>query len=134
MPALATTTANNVLSLLTKGTAFTTPTAPIKMRLMSAMGVDAATAGTEVVGGSYVAGGQTLSTAMGTASGGSISNSVAAITFAGMPAGNVAGVEVWDSAGTPVRFWYSTLMGGTKTLGAGDTLSFPASSITFTLG
>jgi len=131
MPALETTTANKLLDLLTKGTAFTLTT-PIKMRLYSVAGSAGAT-GTEVTGGSYPAGGVTVSTAMGTSGSGSITNSGSAVTYAGLPAGNVAAVEVWDSTGTPVRLWYQALSGGTKTLGAGDTLTFATSSITFTM-
>jgi hypothetical protein len=130
MPAFENATANKILDLTTKGTAFTTPTTPIRMRLMSANGT-ATAAGTEVTGGSYTP--QTIGTAMGTSASGSITNSAGALTYTGLPAGNVAGVEVWDSAGTPLRFWFQALSGGTKTLGAGDTLTFATSSITFTL-
>src|SRR5690606_39806582 len=61
----------------------------------------ASAAGTEVAGGTYER--QTLTVAA--PSGGATSNA-AEIVFAGMPACTVVGVEVWDSADTPVRFWF----------------------------
>lgn len=129
MAALDTATANGILTQLTKVTTWTVTTST-KLRLYSVAG-SAGSSGTEVTGGSYTS--QTLSSAMGTASAGSITNSGGALTYTGMPAGNVAAVEVWDTNGTPVRLWFQALSGGTKTLGAGDTLTFATSSITFTL-
>jgi hypothetical protein len=49
-----------------------------------------------------------------------------------MPAITVNGIELWDSAGTPVRRWFGSLT-TPKTTGVGDTLTFPTSSITATL-
>jgi hypothetical protein len=49
-----------------------------------------------------------------------------------MPACTVGGIELWDSAGTPVRRWFG-LLSASKTLGAGDTISFAASAISIAL-
>lgn len=78
----------------------TAPTLPLTLALMTVIGSDAS-AGTEVVGGSYAR--QTLT--LTTAASGAMSNS-ADITFAGMPACTVVGFEIWDSAGTPFRWWW----------------------------
>ena len=121
---------NKVLDTTVKCAAFTTPTSPIKLRLMSTQG-DATSAGTESTGGSYPAGGVTTLAGFGTPAAGSVTNSASAFTFTGMPAGNVAGIELWDAS--PARFWQGVLTGGTKTLGAGDTLTFATSSITITM-
>jgi len=71
-----------------------------KMALMATLGTDSL-AGTEVAGGSYAR--QTTSS-LAAASGGSKSSS-AAITFLGLPATDVQGWSIWDSAGTN-RKWY----------------------------
>src|SRR5688500_3363875 len=82
------------------GQSATAPVLPLKMRLMTANGSDSA-AGTEVAGGTYTP--QTLSLA--TAAGGASSNDTV-VRFEGIPNPTVVtGVEIWDSAGSPVRWW-----------------------------
>jgi hypothetical protein len=91
----------------------------------------ATTAGTEVTGGSYAQFSIPASGAFwptGTPSTGSLTNSGGVATFTGMPAISVYGIEIWDNTGTPVRKWFGSLI-ASKTLGAGDTITFPASSI-----
>lgn len=111
---------------------YTAPTAPLMLRLMTALG-DATTAGTEVsnAGGSTYAA-QSLASALGTASAGSITNSAGSVVFTNMPATTVNGVSIWDSAGTAIRLWFGALTTA-KTTGLGDTLSFGTSTITATL-
>jgi hypothetical protein len=104
----------------------TRPTAPLRVALVTANGSDAS-AGTEVTGGSYAR--KNLSTAA--AVNGATSNS-ADLVWTGMPAATVVGVEVWDSAGTPVRLWYGPLA-ASRTVLAGDELRIPAGSLTFSL-
>jgi hypothetical protein len=123
--ALTNTAENRALDWL-MGTATTAPTMPLKVALVTANGDDA-TAGTEVTGGSYTR--KTLTVAASVA--GSTSNS-ADLVFSGMPAATVVGVEVWDSAGTPVRWWYGPLS-VSRTVIAGDDLRLTAGSLTFTL-
>jgi hypothetical protein len=100
----------------------TRPTTPLKVALVTANGDDA-TAGTEVTGGSYAR--QTLTVAAAT--GGATSNS-ADIVFSGMPAATVVGVEVWDTAGTPVRLWYGPLT-ASRTVSAGDDFKLAAGEL-----
>jgi hypothetical protein len=121
--------ANALLNSSLKGTAYTAPTTPVNLRLISGGTSNATTAGTEVSGSGYAA--QRLDTNLGSASAGSITNT-GAITYSNMPAVTTQGVEVWDSAGTPVRRWFGALT-TSKTTALGDTLSFAASSITATL-
>lgn len=104
------------------GLTSTAPTTPLKLALVTANGTDSA-AGTEVTGGSYAR--QTL--AVAAASGGATSNS-ADIVFAGMPAATVVGVEIWDSAGSPVRIWYGALT-ASRTVAAGDELRILAGEL-----
>lgn len=115
--------ANGLLASSLAGTAYTAPTTPIKLSLVTVIGTNAA-AGTEVTGGSYAR--QTI--AWGSASAGSIANS-GVITFSAMPAVTVVGIDIWDSAGTPIRRWWGAL-GANKVLGSGDTLSFAIGAIT----
>jgi len=48
-----------------------------------------------------------------------------------MPAATVVGWEIWDSAGTPVRWSYG-LFDASKTVAAGDDLKVAAGGWTFT--
>lgn len=118
--------ANRLLDASLAVAAFTAPTSPMKLALATSTGTNAA-AGTEVTGGSYAR--QTIT--FGSASGGSSSNTNA-ITFTAMPSATVTGVDVYDSNGTPRRAWAGALT-ASKTVAAGDSLSFAASSVTITL-
>jgi hypothetical protein len=117
-----TTTADNKLLDHINLVASYTPTTPLKLALVTANGSVSA-AGTEVTGGSYAR--QTITFAA--ASGGSASNSTD-ITFTSMPACTVVGLEVYDSAGTPVRLWWGALTSA-KTLASGDDIKFPSGNI-----
>lgn len=125
MDNLSNTAENRALDWL-MGNATTAPTTPLRVALVTANGSDTA-AGTEVTGGSYAR--KTLTTAA--AVNGATSNS-ADLVWTGMPAATVVGVEVWDSAGTPVRLWYGALA-ASRTVLAGDELRIPAGSLTFSL-
>jgi len=116
---------NQLLDALV-GTASYTVTTPIKLALVTANGSDSA-AGTEVTGGSYAR--QTI--AFDAASGGSIDNN-AAISFTGMPACTVVGIEIYDSAGSPKRLAYGPLT-ASRTVTSGDTVQFASSAITLSL-
>lgn len=117
---------NRSLDWLT-GNTVTAPVLPLKAALVTANGSDS-TAGTEVTGGTYAR--QTI--AFPAASGGTTSNG-ADVTFTGMPAATVVGVEIWDSAGTPVRWWHGALT-TSKTLQAGDELKLAAGDVDLTFG
>jgi len=116
---------NQLLDALV-GTAAYTVTGPIKLALVTANGNDAS-AGTEVTGGSYAR--QTIT--FGAAASGSISNS-ASISFTGMPAVTVVGIEIYDSAGSPKRLAYGALT-ASRTVTVGDTVQFASSAITLSL-
>lgn len=116
---------NQLLDALVGTTSYTV-TGTIKLRLMTANGNDAS-AGTEVTGGSYVA--QTI--AFSSAASGSIANS-ASISFAGMPAATVVGIEIYDSAGSPKRLAYGALT-TSRVVTVGDTVQFASSAITLSL-
>jgi hypothetical protein len=116
---------NQLLDALV-GTSTYSITGATKLRLMTANGNDAS-AGTEVTGGSYAS--QTI--AFDAAASGSISNN-ASISFTGMPAVTVVGIEIYDSAGSPKRLAYGALT-ASRTVTAGDTVQFASSAITLSL-
>lgn len=116
---------NQLLDALVGTTAYTM-TGPVKLALVTTNGDDA-TAGTEVTGGSYAR--QTIT--FSAASSGQIANN-ASISFTGMPAVTVVGIELYDSAVTPKRLAYGALT-ASRTITAGDTVQFASSAITLSL-
>lgn len=118
---------NRLLDASFGKTAFVAPTTPMKLALVTVIGTDSA-AGTEVTGGSYAR--QDLE--MNAAGSKQIVNTNTE-TFTNMPGVTVVGVDIYDSAGTPRRAWYGPLT-TSRTLTAGDSLSFAASAIVASLG
>lgn len=123
---LTATAENLALDWLTGVGTPTRPTTPLKVALVTTLGTDTA-AGTEVTGGTYTR--QDLTVAAGV--NGATANA-ADIIFTGMPATTVVGVEVWDSATTPVRLWYGPLT-TERTTAAGDDSRFLAGDLTLAL-
>lgn len=123
------TEANNQLNAEMGLSSYTATVTPIKGRLMTAMGADAATNGTEVAnsgGSTYTP--QTV--ALAAVANGQTSNN-ATITWANLPACTVVGIELWDSAGTPKRKRYGTLQ-APKTVAAGDSLTMVSGALVLT--
>jgi hypothetical protein len=116
------------------GSAFTV-TPPFHLRLYTTPGTETAS-GTENTSSNspgYAALGSSLGTsAFGTFTSGASTN-VNAVTWTatGTWTAGVAGIEIWDTAGTPVRYLWgplSTAIGANVVI-SGDTVSFAASSI-----
>lgn len=121
-------TANGLANASMGGTAFSL-TAPCKVALDTTAPSSTA-AGTEVAGGSYARQSITTVTAATGATAGSNGN---ALTYTNMPAvtsPSIGWVDVFDSAGTPVRQWYGTLTAA-KTTNAGDTFTINIGALTF---
>jgi hypothetical protein len=113
--------------------AYTAPTTPIKVRLMTVNGTST-TAGTEVTGGSYAS--QTVTWNAPTTATPSVITNNGALTYLNMPAvggSGVVGIEVWDSAATPIRRWFGALTAA-KTINAGDTFSIADTALAVSLG
>lgn len=119
---LPTAIANKIIDHTNAVAAFTEPTAPLKARLYTVAG-SASAPGTEVTGGSYAP----QSITMGSAASGTAANT-GTVTFSGMPACTVVAVEIWDSAGSPVRLWWGTLA-ASKTLSSGDSFQFDVGAL-----
>lgn len=107
----------------------TRPTTPLKCALVTANGSDSA-AGTEVVAGGNAYARQNVT--FSAASSGATSNT-AQLEWLNMPAVTVVGVEVWDSAGTPVRLWHGALA-SSKVVNAGDPFRIAAGDLDLSLG
>lgn len=105
------------------------PTTPMLLRLYSVIGSVSAT-GTEDTGGSYAA--QNLTTALGTEANGTVTNT-SAVTYTSMPAITTVAAEIHDSTTTPGRRCAWGALTANKTTAAGDTLTFAASSIVFSI-
>lgn len=115
---------------LNGGAALTAPTTPLHLRLMTAVGSNTAN-GTELTGTGYTAGGATMgTTAFGANTTGvsSNSNSISWTNSGGTSWTAVVGIEIWDTAATPKRLLQGSIT--SVTLGAGNTLTFAAASIT----
>jgi len=116
---------NRVLDFVL-GLSPTAPTTPLEVALVTVAGDDAS-AGTEVVGGSYARQELTVTSAVD----GATSNSTD-LVWTDMPAVTIVGWEIWDSAETPVRLWYGPL-NEPKTLSAGDAYKIPAGSLSLSI-
>jgi len=104
-------------------------TGPIKCRLITTVGSSTAN-GTELAtSGGYTSGVGAPSLTFAAASAGTkASNS--AVTVTNMPATSLNGVELWDSAGTPLRKWLGGITGAPKTTNSGDTFTIASASLT----
>jgi hypothetical protein len=132
MANLVTTEANNILNASSGQAAFTavsggTGTQKVALNI-SPTASTAAAQGTEASGGAGPYARQTIT--FSAASAGSITNNLA-LSYTGMPACTVTGVDEFDANGT-TRRWFGALS-SSKTVNAGDTFSIATSSYTKTL-
>lgn len=134
MSALSQGTAQNVVDGILGTAAFAATVTPVRIKLIATNGTQAA-AGTEITpGGSYVSPGFNVTFTAATAQTGTYSaqGSNNAASQANMPATTVNGIELVDSTATPVRKAWGALTTA-RTTSAGDTLSFPAASLTLSI-
>jgi hypothetical protein len=114
------------------GSAFTV-TPPFKLRLMTAGGSNTAN-GTEATGGNcpgYTAGGSSLgSSAFSAGSAGQSTNNNAVNWSASGGWSTITTIEIWDSAGSPVRYLQGALTSNITGVANGDTVSFAIGSLT----
>jgi hypothetical protein len=137
---LANTLLKNLLSTTAAGTwnptggTSLTITPPLKLRLYTTTGTESAS-GTENTGGNspgYTALGQTMgASAFTLASAVGTQNNQVQWTASGTWTLGVAGVEIWDSSGTPVRILWGALTSAiaANAVVTGDTVTFAASAI-----
>jgi hypothetical protein len=117
-------------------TAWTGAVQPMWVRLMTANGTMTGN-GTELGGAGYTNGG--LSGSFGNATTGSAGPTCAGMTAAAAlswTAGAVwaiTGFELWDNAGTKLRWWFGTFTGGTVNVGNGQILQIAQNAISVSL-
>lgn len=108
--------------------ALTMPTGH-KVKLLT-VAATATAGGTEVSGGSYPAGGIAITFGAATTATPSVSANSAVVSQTSMPACTVVGIDVTSGSGT--RIEYGPL-DASKTLGAGDTITFAIGTISSAL-
>jgi hypothetical protein len=117
------TEANRLLDATLGTAAYTAPTGPVKVALMTVAGSSTA-AGTEVTGGSYARQSVTFSSASAAATA-----NTGLLRWNNLPACTVVGIELYDSAGTPRRIAFGALS-ASKTVAAGDSLEIAIGALT----
>jgi hypothetical protein len=126
--------------LFNGGSAPSAPTAPLHLRLMTALGAGngnvSGSDGTEATSSNcpgYTAGGSSLgSTAFGSFS----ASSPAAVTNNNQVSwsatgswATIVGIEIWNTNGSPSRQAQGAVTSAISGVGSGDTVEFPAASI-----
>jgi hypothetical protein len=130
MSALVTLQSNFMINLSLVNTPATAAATGIKMRLGTTTG-SGGTAMTELSGSGYTAGGTAC--AFGAASGGSASNTGTPSWTNGGSTWSIVGIELWDQAGTPLRWWYGSWTGQPISVANGNTFAVAAAAVTCSL-
>lgn len=129
--------ANKILDLTLGTSAPTMFTTPAKLRLTTTAPT-ATAAGTELIGTGYTAGGTSLAgnTFSAAAAGATTGPGTSALQWTNGSGGpwSIVGVEVWDSAGTPLRWWFASLTGQPITVTNGQIFQLAVGSIAANLG
>jgi hypothetical protein len=136
MAAIVQAQANQILTatLAIGGSNTVGATSPLKLKLTSTA-PSSTTAGTELSATGYTAGGTaiTFATASGGSTSGPTGSAISWTNSGGSSWGSIVGLEVWDTAGTPVRWWFGTWSGQPIVIAAGNTFSVSVSAVTVTL-
>lgn len=108
-------------------------TPPFHLRLMSAQGTNTSngTEATAALSPGYVALGSSLgASAFGSASAGQSTNNNAVSWSATGSWQTITSIEIWDTAGTPIRYLQGALTSNITGVANGDTVQFAVGSIT----
>lgn len=138
MPAIDNIRATAVLQAMLGVSAFPTSAAnPMWIRLMTANGNMTAN-GTEAGGAGYVAGGQSGNFGGAVTAGGAgpTSQGMTAAAALSWTAGTnwvITGFELWDNAGTKLRWWFGTFTGGNVTVNNGQVMQIAQNAISVSL-
>lgn len=120
-------------SCLHGGTMTTKPTQPLHLRPMTAQGSNTAN-GTEATSGNcpgYTAGGATMGNPGFGASSSGVSASANDVTWTATGSWTtITSLEVWDTAGTPVRILQGALTASVTGVANGDTVKAAAGAVT----
>jgi hypothetical protein len=124
------TDANNIINAQLRNVAYTTVTAT-KIRL-GTTAPTATTNMTELTGTGYAAGGSTITWNAASAGATSNSGSVSWTNSSGS-SWSIVGLEIWDTAGTPLRHLYGTWTGQPISVANGNTFSTAAAAVAYSL-
>jgi len=124
--------ANKVLDTVLGTAAPTLFTGAAKIRLTTTAPT-ATTAGTELTGTGYTPGGSTI--VFNSASGGSATGPTSTISWTNNSGGSwsIVGLEIWDSAGTPLRWHYGNWTGQPLSVPNGAIFQISTAQITKSL-
>lgn len=113
---------------------FPTVTGPINMRLITSttLSTDTVNGSELATGGSpgYTAGGSAINFA--TPAAGSVTTT-AQVSWPGMPAATLSGMEQWDRSGTPQRTFWGPWASGNISVAAGNTFTVASGNLTDSL-
>lgn len=103
-----------------------------KLRLTSTAPT-ATAAGTELTGTGYTAGG--TATAFSSASAGATTGPTSALSWTNGSGGawSIVGLEVWDQAGTPLRWWFGLFNGQPVSVAIGNTFQIAIGAVSVSL-
>lgn len=102
---------------------------PLHLRLMTTQGSNTSN-GSELSGTGYTTGGATMgSSAFGAPSSGVATNNNAVSWSVGSSWTTVTSIEIWDTAGTPLRWLQGALTSSISGAANGDTVQFASASI-----
>ena len=136
MAAIVQLQANKILDLTLGTSAPTMFTTPAKVRLTTTTPTNT-TAGTELTGSGYTTGGTSLSgnTFSAAATGATTGPATTALSWTNASGGtwSIVGVEIWDSAGTPLRWWYGVFTGQPVSVANGNTFQIAVSALSVSL-
>jgi hypothetical protein len=136
MAAIVQAQANLILNLTLGTSAPTMFTTPAKVRLTSTLST-ATAAGTELTGSGYTTGGTSLSgnTFSAAASGATTGPATSALSWTNASGGtwSIVSVEIWDSAGTPLRWWYGPFTGQPISVANGNTFQIAIAALAVSL-
>jgi hypothetical protein len=136
MAAIVQAQANQILTatLAIGGSNTVGATSPVKVKLTTTAPSNV-TAGTELSATGYTAGGTaiTFATASGGSTSGPTGSAISWTNSGGTAWTGIVGLEIWDTAGTPVRWWFGTWSGQPIVIAAGNTFSVSVSAVTVTL-
>jgi hypothetical protein len=106
-----------------------------KVRLTTTAPTNTA-AGTELTGTGYTAGGTATAfnaAASGQATGPTVASGALTWTNGSGSGWSIVGVEVWDQAGTPLRWWFGNFNGQPISVANGNTFRIDTGALTFSL-
>jgi hypothetical protein len=136
MAAIVQAQANLMLNLTLGTSAPTMFTTPAKVRLTSTLAT-ATAAGTELTGTGYTTGGTSLAgNVFAAASAGATTGpATSALSWTNGSGGSwsIVSVEIWDSAGTPLRWWYGPFTGQPITIANGNTFQIAVGALAVSL-